>query len=444
MCRTVRPERLVDKFDNLLGQNASQLIAEDITADRLPQSLLFSGPENSGKLTCALELARVLSCQGSGEERGSWLCRCPSCLRHKALTHSELLVAGPRDCTLEIRAARRALLSAAASEAPYLTATRYLFVRSVRKLTSRFNPVFWEGEDTKLSKIVPVVSGIDELLEELDPLRPLPAGTALEKSADSLVTLCEKLENQSMYDSMPVSHIRRASVWAHLAPAGRVKVLVIENADRMQESVRNALLKILEEPPEHAVFVLTTSRRGAVMPTILSRLRTYAFIDRPQAVQQDVISRVFHEDGSLFDCLASYFSGFLPVSPEKLEKLSCRFVRRVLDSAIDEGLCPSAAIAWAAGQKDAGGEGMPSSVIVNEAENFEPRLLFRIFLTGIAKILRLSMRSPDAGNRDAQVASQWMKAVREAQEHVLVYNQSPLAALELLSSSMKDSLRAAG
>ena len=46
------------------------------------------------------------------------------------------------------------------------------------------------------------------------------------------------------------------------------KTIIIENADRMLESVRNALLKILEEPPVDTIFILTTSQRNLVMPTI--------------------------------------------------------------------------------------------------------------------------------------------------------------------------------
>ena len=49
-------------FENLLYQPASQQLAEDIRQGSLPNALLFVGPPASGKLTCALELARVLAC----------------------------------------------------------------------------------------------------------------------------------------------------------------------------------------------------------------------------------------------------------------------------------------------------------------------------------------------------------------------------------------------
>ena len=149
----------------------------------------------------------------------------------------------------------------------------------------------------KTGKISSIVSSIDELIEEIDPTRPVSSQVVLEKQCDELLSLCTKLESSFMYDSIPVSHIRNDSFWARHTSAEGKKVLVIENAERMQESVRNALLKILEEPPSDVIFILTTSRRGAVMPTILSRVRTYACVERLAEQQADVITRVYHEQG---------------------------------------------------------------------------------------------------------------------------------------------------
>ena len=85
----------------------------------------------------------------------------------------------------------------------------------------------------------------------------------------------------------------------------------------MQESGRNALLKILEEPPENTIFILTTSARGAVMPTILSRVRTYAFIERNETQQSEVVRRVFHGEGNSIE---QYLLSFLPVRREIIQK----------------------------------------------------------------------------------------------------------------------------
>jgi DNA polymerase III subunit delta' len=56
------------------------------------------------------------------------------------------------------------------------------------------------------------------------------------------------------------------------------KVYVIEEADRCLPSSSNALLKILEEPPEHVLFILLSSYEEGILPTILSRcVRIYFY-----------------------------------------------------------------------------------------------------------------------------------------------------------------------
>ncbi|MCR5621263.1 MAG: DNA polymerase III, partial [Treponema sp.] len=85
-------------FENILFQSASSLLARDIENGGLPPSILFAGPAASGKLSAALETARVLSCRASGI-KGLWNCGCPSCAQHKVLVSQNLLLAGPGDRT---------------------------------------------------------------------------------------------------------------------------------------------------------------------------------------------------------------------------------------------------------------------------------------------------------------------------------------------------------
>jgi DNA polymerase-3 subunit gamma/tau len=49
-------------FENLVNQEAGKQIISDIKHNRLPGAVLYAGPEASGKLTAALETARILSC----------------------------------------------------------------------------------------------------------------------------------------------------------------------------------------------------------------------------------------------------------------------------------------------------------------------------------------------------------------------------------------------
>lgn len=388
-------------YDNLLYQNVASLLSSDILNGTLPGAVLFSGFHGSGKLTCALETARILSC--TGEKKGHWLCSCPSCLQHKALVSNNLLLAGPKDCTPEIAASSRAFLNAVMNSSKHLVASRYLFVRSVRKLTLRFSPVLLEG-DEKLNKIAAVINSIDEELEPVDFPHELPPFQTVQKAVEKIIPLCEKLESEFLYDSIPVSQIRNAAAWARLKSASGKKTIIIENADRMLESVRNALLKILEEPPEDTVFVLTTSRRNAVMPTILSRVRTYNFRERSLAEQKEVISRVFHNenfDGTIDDFLLT----FLPVAPDKIHGFAKEFYSLVADSKIPD-----------------------CAKIIKDCGNFEPRIILKIFLAEIQRCSKKLFYSP-AG---AKAAEEISEAVQNCWNNVTVYNQSVKAALEVL------------
>jgi len=81
--------------------------------------------------------------------------------------------------------------------------------------------------------------------------------------------------------------------------SAKTKMIIIQIADAANESARNAMLKILEEPPETVRFILTSSRRAAVIATILSRSRLISFDSRTGDQAREIISRLFHVDEDL-------------------------------------------------------------------------------------------------------------------------------------------------
>ena len=58
---------------------------------------------------------------------------------------------------------------------------------------------------------------------------------------------------------------------------GRYSVYVIDEVHMLTSSAFNAFLKTLEEPPQHAIFVLATTEKHKIIPTILSRCQIYDF-----------------------------------------------------------------------------------------------------------------------------------------------------------------------
>jgi DNA polymerase-3 subunit gamma/tau len=75
-----------------------------------------------------------------------------------------------------------------------------------------------------------------------------------------------------------IDEIRDLRDRVNLAPvSGRMKVYIIDEVHMLTAEAFNALLKMLEEPPEHVVFVLATTEKHKVLPTIISRCQSFDF-----------------------------------------------------------------------------------------------------------------------------------------------------------------------
>lgn len=76
---------------------------------------------------------------------------------------------------------------------------------------------------------------------------------------------------------------------------GRYSVYIIDEVHMLSQSAFNAFLKTLEEPPAHAIFILATTEKHKIIPTILSRCQTYDFnrISIPDIVRnlKDIASK---------------------------------------------------------------------------------------------------------------------------------------------------------
>ena len=80
------------------------------------------------------------------------------------------------------------------------------------------------------------------------------------------------------HKAMTVDPIRAARSDMFIRPnEGKRKIYIIPRGQDMNESAQNALLKILEEPPEHLMFILATTELHKVPATILSRCQRFAF-----------------------------------------------------------------------------------------------------------------------------------------------------------------------
>jgi len=103
---------------------------------------------------------------------------------------------------------------------------------------------------------------------------------------DGTCDSCRAIVNNSSLDVVEmdaasnrgIDEIRDLRDRVNLAPvAGRTKVYIIDEVHMLTTEAFNALLKMLEEPPEHVVFVLATTEKHKVLPTIISRCQSFDF-----------------------------------------------------------------------------------------------------------------------------------------------------------------------
>ncbi len=83
--------------------------------------------------------------------------------------------------------------------------------------------------------------------------------------------------------------------------AGKYKVYVIDEVHMLTPSAFNAVLKTLEEPPRHAVFILATTEPHKIPATILSRCMRFDFKLIPQKDLEDLIKNVLTKTGKEYE-----------------------------------------------------------------------------------------------------------------------------------------------
>ncbi|QOW09399.1 DNA polymerase III subunit gamma/tau [Kaistella flava (ex Peng et al. 2021)] len=75
-----------------------------------------------------------------------------------------------------------------------------------------------------------------------------------------------------------VNDIRELTDQVRFAPqVGKYKIYIIDEVHMLSQAAFNAFLKTLEEPPAHAIFILATTEKHKIIPTILSRCQIYDF-----------------------------------------------------------------------------------------------------------------------------------------------------------------------
>ncbi len=99
-----------------------------------------------------------------------------------------------------------------------------------------------------------------------------------------------------------IDQIRELRESVHYSPAkGKRKVYIIDEFHMLTREAFNALLKTLEEPPNHVVFILATTEIDKIPPTILSRCQKFIFRKIPQEQIVETLSQICKKEGVEFE-----------------------------------------------------------------------------------------------------------------------------------------------
>lgn len=95
-----------------------------------------------------------------------------------------------------------------------------------------------------------------------------------------LLTIRRPIDDKkgSVKAEMPVEVVRKIAPFLRMTSSnGGWRIVIVDDAETMNRNAQNAILKILEEPPQKALLILVCHRLGAMIPTIRSRCRTLHF-----------------------------------------------------------------------------------------------------------------------------------------------------------------------
>jgi DNA polymerase-3 subunit gamma/tau len=99
-----------------------------------------------------------------------------------------------------------------------------------------------------------------------------------------------------------VEHIKTLMEQTRIPPQlGRYKVFIIDEVHMLSTAAFNAFLKTLEEPPAHVIFILATTEKHKILPTILSRCQIYDFERMTIRNTVDHLKHVAEQEGISYE-----------------------------------------------------------------------------------------------------------------------------------------------
>lgn len=135
--------------------------------------------------------------------------------------------------------------------------------------------------------------------------------------------------------AFPVDAVRRIRSDAYVVPCEAArKVYVLRGIQNMAEASQNALLKVLEEPPENVLFILTATSAAALLPTVRSRLQVYSLSGRAEEGGWDEAVRISAAVTAAGEAELLFGTAGLVRDREKLKSVLARLSVLFRDAAV--------------------------------------------------------------------------------------------------------------
>ena len=125
---------------------------------------------------------------------------------------------------------------------------------------------------TTNARILAKTINCQSLTDEVEPCGACDSCVAFQNNASFNVHELDAASNNSVDD------IRNLIDQVRYPPqTGKYKIYIIDEVHMLSSSAFNAFLKTLEEPPSYAIFILATTEKHKILPTILSRCQIFDF-----------------------------------------------------------------------------------------------------------------------------------------------------------------------
>ncbi|MCO6490273.1 MAG: DNA polymerase III subunit gamma/tau [Phaeodactylibacter sp.] len=135
---------------------------------------------------------------------------------------------------------------------------------------------------TTCARILAKVLNCQNVSADFEPCNECSSCKAFNANSSFNITELDAASNNS------VEHIRALIEQVRFQPQqGKYKVFIIDEVHMLSQQAFNAFLKTLEEPPPYAIFILATTEKHKIIPTILSRCQIFDFrrIQVPEMVE---------------------------------------------------------------------------------------------------------------------------------------------------------------